>query len=235
MIAITSISPGHKNFENQFNAIESWIRAGYKVVSLNSKQEIEKLSEFKNVEFVETSRTNERLFEKPYVIVSAIIDHLKTRDEDHFLIINSDILINDFMEFTESIKDISERGIIIMNRSDYKENMDEARRYELGFDGFFINKKWLHIFPQTVLCLGQCFWDYWVPYQAILAGVDIFKLNEPYLFHKSHPVQYSVQNWTATGEIFRGEVSCLDKRVTSFNRVDRMCSYVYHRIKQNLK
>jgi hypothetical protein len=184
MIAITSISPGHKNFENQFNAIESWINVGYKVISLNSKEEIEKLSDFKNVEFVETTRTNERLFEKPYVLVSAIIDHLKTREEEYFLIINSDIVINDYLNFTENLKDISKKGIIIMNRSDYSEDIGVAKRYDLGFDGFFINKKWLHIFPQSVLCLGQCFWDFWVPYQAILSGVDIYKLNEPYLFHK---------------------------------------------------
>lgn len=235
MIAITSISPGHKNFENQFNAIASWIEAGYKVISVNSKAEIEKLQDFKNVEFVETARTNEKLFGKPYVIVSAIIDHLKTRDEDHFLIINSDILIYDVENFTNSIKDISEKGLVIMNRADYSEDIQMAKRYELGFDGFFINKKWLHVFPQSVLCLGQCFWDFWVPYQAVLAGVDIFRLNEPYLFHKIHPVQYSVANWVATGEIFRGEVSCLDKKITTFKAVDRMSSYVYNRIKQNLK
>ena len=53
-----------------------------------------------------------------------------------------------------------------------------GKRYDLGFDGFFINKKWLHIFPQSILCLGQCFWDFWVPYQSILAGVPAKVIKE---------------------------------------------------------
>lgn len=235
MVAITSISPGHKNFDSQLNAVKSWVKAGYKVVSLNSKEEIATLKQFKDVEFVETNRTNQRLFKKPYVVISAIIDYLKSRSEDHFLIINSDIIINDVMQFTTNLKDISETGIIIMNRHDFNDHMEDGIRYDRGFDGFFINKKWLEIFPQSVLCLGQCFWDFWVPYQAVLAGVPIYRLNELYLFHKRHTIQYSNENWLATGEIFRGELAPIDKQITKFKDVPRMSAHVYNTIKANWK
>lgn len=235
MIALTSISPNHKNFENQLTAIKSWQKAGYKVISLNAKSEIGQLNRFKDVEFVENSRTNEALFRKPYTIISAIIDHAKTLNHDYFLILNSDIIINDKRDITESIIQRSESGLIIMNRYDFDEDMEICKRYDLGFDGFFINKKWLDIFPQSVLCLGQCFWDYWLPYQAVLARVPIYRFKEPYLYHKKHPVQYSTEDYLATGRIFEGEISVLDPRVAAHKNVSYMSQYVFERIKNQIR
>lgn len=235
MIALTSISPGHSNFESQLTAVKSWIKAGYKVVSLNSKTEIDQLKGFKDVEFIETQRTNEVLFKKPYTHISAIIDYAKTLNHDYFLILNSDIIINDKRSITDSIVQRSESGIIIMNRYDFDDDMEVCKRYDLGFDGFFINKKWLNIFPQSVLCLGQCFWDYWLPYQAVLAKVPIYRMREPYLFHKKHTIQYSSEDWVSTGRIFEGEVSVLDPRVVGHRNTGMMSQYVYERIRNNVK
>ncbi len=235
MIALTSISPAHNNYESQLTAIKSWRKHGYKVVSLNSKSEIDQLKGFKDVEFIETQRTNEVLFKKPYTHISAIIDHAKTTNHDYFLILNSDVIINDKRNITESITQRSESGVVIFNRYDFDDDMEVCKRYDLGFDGFFINKKWLDIFPQSVLCLGQCFWDYWLPYQAVLKKVPIFLLKEPYFYHKKHHLQYSSDDYLATGRIFEGEVSVLDPKITTHKNISAMSQYVYERIKNNLR
>lgn len=235
MIAITSISPKHSNFENQLTAVKSWQNAGYKVISLNVKSEIEQLKEFQWVEFIETTRTNEVLFKKPYVTISAIIDHLKTISDDYFIIINSDIVIRDKIGILDTIKEKSETGIVIFNRYDFDSDMDVNKRYESGFDGFFINKKWLSIFPQSILCLGQCHWDYWLPYQAILANVPILTMPYPYLFHKNHQIQYSAEDWKATGKIFEGEVGVIDSIIKEHLDIGRMTNYVLESIKNATK
>lgn len=56
MITIaTSIAP--KNIENQKLATESWVKCGFKVVSVNIKQEIKQLrSQFPHVTFHEAKR-----------------------------------------------------------------------------------------------------------------------------------------------------------------------------------
>lgn len=236
MIAVTSVAPGHKNFDNQLIAVKSWVDNGYKVISLNNPDEIPQLSLFKkHVTFVETIRTNEVMFKKPYVLISAIIDYIKQSGEEHALIVNSDIIINDKLKFTNEIKRISEGGVIVMNRRDFNDTMDNSKMYELGFDGFFINKKWLNIFPQSVLCLGQCHWDFWVPFVCATFGVKIFKLNEPYLFHKPHAVQYSVEDWNGTGEIFRAECGRIDKAAYHHKRPDQISTYAYNKIKSNFR
>jgi hypothetical protein len=229
MIAITSIAPGHKNFDVQLTAIESWINAGYEVVSLNAPEEIKQLEAFTKVKFVPTERHNKKIFGKPYVIVSAIIDYLKEVKSEHTLIINADIIIKDGSNYTEKLKGISEEGIIIMNRMDYDNDISVSKVYEDGFDAFFINRKHLDEFPQTILCLGQCHWDYWFPYVASMSGVPIIKCKEPYIFHKRHNVQYSKDNWYRTAEIFRSEIGMLKNR-----NVQQVTGLVYRHIRTHL-
>lgn len=236
MNCITTISPSHKNFESQLRAVKSWRDYGYKVVSLNHPEEIKALEKFKEyVTFIPTTRTNEILFKKPYVLISAIIDYIKDSKEEYSLVLNSDIIIEDKLKFTSEIKRISEQGVIVMNRHDFNDDTDNAKAYELGFDGFFINKKWLNIFPQSILCLGQCHWDFWLPYVCVLSKVTIYRLNEPYLFHKTHPVQYSPQNWASTSEIFRAEMGPIDKNMYMLKSPERVADYVYKTIRANFK
>jgi hypothetical protein len=230
MILITSISPGHKNFDKQIVAVKSWIKAGYKVVSMNCPEEIKLLKDFKDVEFVPTHRHNEKIFKRPHVIASALIDYLKDRGEEYNLILNSDIIIHDNGN-TEKIKELSKSGVVIMNRRDFNVSMDEDTKiFDSGFDGFFINYKYLDIFPQTLLCLGQCFWDYWIPYNVIQAGVKLYKFNEPYLFHQKHNTQYSHANWEKTGEIFRAETGQV-----KFAKVGQLSDHVFKRIKMSVQ
>jgi hypothetical protein len=230
MIAITSIAPGHKNFENQFRAIESWKEAGYEVVSLNSPEEIEQLKDFKDVKFICTNRHNKKIFGKPYVIVSAIIDYLKEVKSEYSLIINSDIIIDDKYKVTDRLKEKSKEGVVVLNRMDFEGDMSKARMYELGFDGFFINKIHLDVFPQTILCLGQCHWDFWLPYIAATGGVKLIKLREPYIYHAKHPVQYSRDNWMRTAEIFRAETGLI-----KYKNVSQVTGIAYQTIKKSFR
>lgn len=229
MIAITSISPNHKNFERQKVAVESWIDAGYKVVSLNCNEEIKQLKGFIGVKFIPTFRHTKSIFKRPHITASALIDYLREQNEEFNLILNSDIIINGD---TEKLKTLSNDGVIIMNRLDFNNSIDEVniKYFEGGFDGFFINKKFLHIFPQTILSMGQCFWDYWIPYNVIEAGERLYKFNEPYLYHQKHNTQYSSEDWKKTGEIFRSEVGLM-----AFNRVEQLSDYTFKKIKLSLQ
>ncbi len=229
MIAITSIAPGHKNFDNQQRAIQSWKDAGYKVISLNSEEEIEQLKDF-DVEFIPTKRHNKLIFGKPYVLVSAIIDYLKEIKSEYSLIINSDIIIKDSTGTTSKLKERSENGIIVMNRIDYVDDMAKGNIYDMGFDGFFINGKYLESFPQSILCLGQCHWDYWLPYVASINGVNILRQKEPYIYHKMHDIQYSRIDYKRTGEIFRAELG-----IFKLSDVGQVNNYVFRHIRTNLK
>lgn len=232
MIAITSISPAHVNQAHQKNCVQTWINAGYKPVSLNHPDEIAVLQpQFPGVEFVPTHRTHKVLLKKHYVLISAMIDYAKERGEDYNLLINSDIEIYDMGSTTDKLKTMSEEGVIVMHRNDYKEDPNKFNEYSAGLDGFFINKKWLDIYPQSRLCMGQCFWDYWMPFTSLRSNVKTFLLHDAYLFHKEHPVQYSVENWQKFGEIMMHETD-MSKR---FNHVGKFSDAIYKEINSNWK
>jgi hypothetical protein len=235
-IAITSIAPGHKNFENQYNAVKSWHEHGFHVISMNHTDEIQKLqSQFMQVEFVETNRTNELLFGKPFVIVSAIIDYLKTRKETKFLLINSDIVIYDSWNIERELYQLANEGVVVLNRFNYEDEFRTAKRYDGGFDAFLINSKFLNIFPQTVLCLGQCYWDYWLPYQCLIHNVPVITHKKAYIFHKSHDVHYSKEQYTSTANIFKSEVGTIDKTIKQHMTESQLSSHVYYRILNSMK
>lgn len=233
--AITSLAPGHKNFDNQLKAVLSWMKHGFNVVSINHPNEINGLKEqFPEVEFVPTIRTNEKLFKKPYPTISAIIDHLKIRSEEKFLLINSDIVIYDSWKIQDDLCSKADNGVVVMARYNYEDEYKFGRRYAGGFDAFWIHKKFLHIFPQTVLCVGQCFWDYWFPYQCVLNKVKMYEVPQAYIFHKNHETQWSEANYKATANIFRAELSVIDPAVKTSMTDGQASTYVYYRIIENL-
>ena len=85
MIACTSISPKHANNDIQLVAVNSWLELGLKVYSFNNKKECEYLATlYPNVTFIETHRTLEHHYGKPYVSINAVLDWCKEQKEDSF-------------------------------------------------------------------------------------------------------------------------------------------------------
>ena len=73
MIAITSIARRHVNRDIQHKAVQSWIDLGMKVYSMNGKAECDRLRElYPNVTFIETARTMEKTYKRPFVAINAI-------------------------------------------------------------------------------------------------------------------------------------------------------------------
>ncbi len=198
MIICTSISPKHSNKENQHNSIQSWQQFGCKCYSLNGETEIEGLkAEYSGIEFVETHRTVERVFDKPLVSINAIIDFAIQKDEA-LLLINSDIILTGLPELRED-------GITIMTRQDYESEHSRSEPFPHGWDVFYIPKHLLKKFPPTIYALGMAFFDFAIPCRYMELNIPIYYPSEKYAFHKLHNTQYSFQEWVKIGEYFRYE------------------------------
>lgn len=202
MIACTSISPKHANNDIQLKAVNSWNDLGLKVYSFNCKKECEQLAPlYPNVTFIETNRTMEYHFGKPYVSINAVIDWAKESEFNEFCIINSDIELKTDIDTINRIKSAMAEKILLCNRVNYDTDY-KGTQYLQGIDVFFIHKKWMSIFPQTIFCFGQCFWDYWIPFTASKNGIEVQFIKQDIAFHKNHNVQYSEENWNKTGRYF---------------------------------
>jgi len=232
MIAITSIAPNHVS--DQQKAIKSWLDAGIKVYSFNSHKEAELLfKDYKDVHFVETYRTLEHIYGKPVVSISAMIDWCKMSFYDKFIFVNSDIEIDNDSKILTRISKELDKNLVLANRLEYSEKNPKdktAKYYYDGIDVFCLNKIHLHVYNQSMFAMGQCFWDYWIPFTAQKSGFDVTLLrNHKAFYHKEHPLQYSTDNWHKTGRYFR-----IDNSLYQFEDTTRgigdMSKFVFNNI-----
>lgn len=205
MIIVTSLSPSHRNKDNQENAIASWEQFGPRF-SMNNDAEIEifKTESYRGIEFVRTYRTVEHFLNKQLVSINAIIDFAIEKQSD-LLIINSDIIL-------ESLPELKRDGMTIFSRYDYNASMLTASKFENGFDAFFIPHNYLECFPPSVYSIGSCWWDYFLPLICILNNIKIYSPIRRHAYHKTHAVQYSLGEWEYLGEHFRLDFK-MDKKL----------------------
>lgn len=234
MIACTSISPKHANNDIQKIATDSWIANGIKVYSFNCPAEVEILSPlYPDVTFVPTHRTMEHHFGKPYVSINAVLDWCKDQAEDLYCLINSDIELASDLNLVSQIANGLTDTIYLCNRYNYSTDKGSGRIFRDGIDVFFVHKKFMDIYPQSVFCFGQCHWDYWIPYRALLSQINVQYIDTPFAFHKMHPVQYSYENWLKTGRFFR-----LDNGLYQFDDktgVPAMSKYIFNILNTGIK
>lgn len=196
MIIVTSLSPGHKNRENQIEAVKSWQGKGI-CFSVNNEQEIEEMKDhgYEGVRFLPTRKTTEYYTGKPLVSINDIIDHA-IEWEDDLLIVNSDIILGELPEFKTD-------GITIFSRYDYHIDINQNKLFSAGFDVFYIPVRFLTIFPPSVYALGAAWFDYWIPYTCMKLNIPIYYPPGKFAFHKVHEVQYPYDQWIFLGEFFR--------------------------------
>jgi len=207
MIAVTSVSPTHKNGDIQLKALESWKAHGFEVYCFQSPSEVDFLAPHypKWVNWVKTHRTAEKTFKAPYVHINAFIDWAKEKDLESFMIINSDIIMIGGEKKIKELWANSYRGLIVMNREDFDEDTNVSTRYEWGMDAFIFHKSFYDIYPQGVYAMGQTWWDFWVPYRTLKANIPIYQVQEKIIYHKKHAIQYNAAEWMRMVQYFQWE------------------------------
>lgn len=172
------------------------------------------------------------IFGKHYVGISEMIDWCKGQDDEHFCFINSDIELVGDSELLEKLTNRLTDSMVVAHRNDYERTKEETNTYTLGIDVFFMNKKHLEIFPPSLFCMGQCFWDYNIPFTAIKNNIPVINMQNKFAFHKKHNVQYSPKNWEITGKFF-----LLEHNLHQFSEAEigRLNQVVDNFLKLNMK
>jgi hypothetical protein len=192
MIFCTSIAPKHIVENAQLTAINSW--SNYDVYSFNSKEEISALkSIYPTVKFIECE-TLERVYGKQYASIDFIFNWFKNSQHDKICLINSDIILHDANEL-ERVSLQSDKGLIFFNRYDMPMN----KRYEHGFDVFIIDKQYSDVMPKNIYSLGNCHFDYHIPFSFVEKNIAIFRTQKKVFEHVAHPQQYNNEKWLKTG------------------------------------
>lgn len=194
MILITSVSPNHKNIDVQQKCIDSWNACGFKPVTIN--HESENVPQYSGIEYIKTTDNFHELYGKYYLPINTMLAY--GRQFDSFCITNSDIEFNGVN--ADKVNQLVNNGFLFSNRIDYDNISKEPYRY--GFDFFAFHSNFYSVFTDTRFVLGQCHYDYWLPYKAIISGVKSYWIRNEFCYHKKHAIQYDKNSWKKTGIVF---------------------------------
>jgi Flp pilus assembly protein TadD len=193
----TSIAP--RNIENQRQVIESWKQLGFKVVSVNSHDEISVLKDqFPDVEFITAQRDARRRFGKPYVYFDDLLRYFRDSNYSICGIVNSDIHLRTDRRFTEFLRKEAIDSFIYGSRVEIPslsgESM-EGRFFLYGYDYFFFDRKFTYLYPEEEFCVGLPWVDYWAVLIPILRNEHVKKLTTPVGYHVSHALNWDEKSW----------------------------------------
>jgi len=198
----TSLALG-KNLHNQRMAINSWLKLGFKVIAMNSPEEIAVLqSDFPDVEFVKVYRDGREKFTKPYIYFDDCLAYFAKNELKICGIVNSDIyLLKE--EFYAFVKREAVHAFVYGSRVDVEtiENLN-GKIFELGFDYFFFDKQIISHYPQSNFLIGLPMWDFWAVLIPIYFRIPVKKVITPHAYHIIHKTNWDDKDWY----VFRDEL-----------------------------
>jgi glycosyltransferase involved in cell wall biosynthesis len=191
-ITIATSIAATKDIGTQKRCIESWLHCGFKVVSINTLDEMNMVKHhFPYIEFVPANRDARAQYGKPYIYVDTILSYFTTQDCKICGIVNSDIYfgkenIPQFM-YTQAMN-----SLVFGSRVDVTSLDNLNGNFYNGFDYFFFDRDLIKMYPPTNFCIGLPWWDYWVPLVPILSKISVKKVINPICYHVLHPSNYSI-------------------------------------------
>lgn len=219
MVFITSISPDRIDIQKR--AIESWLKTGSVVFSLNIVDELNTLKPiYSDVIFIETNPIKDNYQDTCYVKINTLLDVAYNQNySDTICLINSDIELSNNKNYFNQFEERAKQGLVYVSRYDYDlEDKSDIHKTAWGIDVFAMSKQTTRIFPINIFSIGQPVWDYWLPYTALKKNIPLTYINKPFAYHKQHEKKWNNQQWKIMIEAFKEE-----NKITGVNRaISRM-------------
>lgn len=187
----TTIAP--LNLANQKMAITTWLQHGFRVVSINTSQEISQYKTyFPEIEFIEAKNNASTLYGKPFIFLDDFFSFFQQQDSPICGIINSDIFLH-CKKLCSFLAKEAVNSFIFGPRVDIPTlNAKTGTLNQWGFDYFFFDRRITYLYPEKAgYCLGLPLWDFWLPLIAIENQIPIKKLETPIAYHINHIQNYS--------------------------------------------
>jgi hypothetical protein len=174
--------------------IYSWVTAGFRVVSINSEEEIEILRESDfPVEYISSPSPRPKIIE--------FLTEARESRSELMGIINADCLLLNYPGFVENILSGAKDGLVIVERINIDPNsLLPTGQSCFGFDALFFNRSdvcKVDIDPNLVV--GQPWWDYWLPMEFAISGIKLMRPHWPLIVHLDHDQGWSLTNWSEYG------------------------------------
>jgi hypothetical protein len=205
IVVATSIPPNVVRHENgrdvghayQRHCIESWIEAGFRVLSLNFPDEIPELAPcYPMVHFIAVNRDKSGMvFGHKTPLLSELLGVLSKQKEEIVGIINADIFL-EAKDWTSVIRESVQGAIAVAHRADVTScGFTDCTVYRYGYDLFFFERNEIPEDIPRPFALGLPWWDYWLPIAFIIRGLRVNMITSPIAFHLKHPTNFNARSF----------------------------------------
>jgi len=195
MLALCSLSPSPNHAATQAACLVSWRAAGLEPASINCAAELEVLKPLYDVRYVETEGVATSTFGKPFVMLKAVTEWIATQSEP-VLILNADLHVLPEPAKFERLQQLAADGVPYLLQLNVDADLGRPELEPCGISAFVFNPKYDSLFGESFLCLGQPWWDYWLPYESLRQGIPLYGVGGSLAYHVRH-VQHawSRDNW----------------------------------------
>ena len=204
--------------EYQKLCIRSWIDCGFRILSVNDREEIPNLAaKYPEVRFIAADRNASAWTERKTPHIADLLLALNDAPEPVLGIINSDLVFEPAPSWQECLPSLVGENLIVGHRYDTASLLQGAlRRLEYGIDYFFFDKALIgdalrHAMP---FAMGLPSWDYWLCLAAAFDGRRLMQIDQLKVVHLDHDRAWSNENWNKFGQFLARFVIAECERVT---------------------
>lgn len=162
--------------EYQRICLTSWANAGYRILSINCRDEIDALSaKFPNVEFCAARRVANTADGRRLVYLADLLEQSHFVEDGLFGIVNADIWLRAPATLAAFLAEHNDHDMSYGQRMDIYSliSPDESLRYCWGFDYFFFRGPVPYDLSDDDFVFGEPWWDYWLPLAFGKSGYNL--------------------------------------------------------------
>ena len=200
MLLVTSLQTTGYTDQAQCRAVDSWLQAGFTVVSLNRPNDIGCLqSRFPQVTFIAVQRDGES-HRTPCVYFDDILDYLEGSEADVCGLIEPDICLYGY-DLAARLASEAANCIVYQDKIQVQSLLAFEGNLFSRMGCLFFDRRLVRLYPRDNVCLGQPLWDYWAILLPVLNKVPVKRITTPFAYHVIHAEQYDMAALLSYGKM----------------------------------
>jgi hypothetical protein len=130
---------------------------------------------------------------RSYVRINAFLDWIVDHGEPT-LLINADLLLKASAHQFAYLERLCDAGLPYLLQ--YNIGGSQPTVVEpCGFSAFIVHPRLAQRFAESFLCMGQPWWDYWLPYVIAQSGLPLYCPETPFAYHLRHGRAWPTDAW----------------------------------------
>ncbi|MPM77080.1 hypothetical protein SDC9_124080 [bioreactor metagenome] len=187
----------------QMRAVDSWLKAGFAVVSLNRSEDIAVLKrDFPGISFAAFKHDTDTgdNYNARHVYINDLLNYLRQSSMAVCGIVEPDVCL-----YGENLAATIAKEAVNCLIYQEKNCIEGLQRFEgtafPSLGSIFFDRQVLACYPSETFIFDQPWWDYWALLIPLIAKIPIKHVTTPFAYHVNHIQHYDIETMIRLGKI----------------------------------